>query len=145
MYNELNKNVYRITHEFGGRLVECDSESALIQYCAKLTAVGRVISSVVRIYENRRETPRIKVLSTQEFKDAVAAERARIQEGILESGDTIRTPRFLTVTLKEVFDSVDALREAGYTEPTHYRNEMFEVRGKSIGENCMVFAAGRKN
>lgn len=145
MYNALDKEVYRITYAYGGQLVECDSEAALIQYCAKQAAIGRSITSVSRIYADRKETPRMKVMSTKEYKDAADAEKNRIASGILEAGDTVRTPRFMTVTLKEVFDSVTAMEEAGYTEPTHLINEMYAVKGKSIGENRMVFAAGKKN
>lgn len=61
----------------------------------------------------------------------------------LNPGDQVRTPRFLTVTIKEVFPSETAMREAGYTEPTHYDDPecKYRVSGKSIGENLMEFAA----
>lgn len=54
-------------------------------------------------------------------------------------GDTVNTPRFLKVTIREVFDSYDDMIRAGYKEPTHYRGD-FWVNGKSIDEYHMRFA-----
>lgn len=61
-------------------------------------------------------------------------------------GDVVRTPRFLNVTIKEVFKTEKALREAGYTEPTHFDEPdcPYRVCGKSVGPNQMEFAAARK-
>ena len=58
-------------------------------------------------------------------------------------GDYIRTPRFLNVRIEEVFPNERACREAGYTEPTHYKGDVV-VLGKSIGWNRMVFAAAER-
>lgn len=55
-------------------------------------------------------------------------------------GTMIMTPRFLNVTIREVFDSYDDMIKAGYTEPTHYRGD-FWVNGKVTGEYSMRFAA----
>lgn len=62
----------------------------------------------------------------------------------IKKGDNVRTPRFLNVVIQEVFSSVEDLKRAGYTEPTHFRDENFEVFGKTLDENRMEFAAGRK-
>ena len=52
------------------------------------------------------------------------------------------TPRFLRVRLQAVYPSVTELRQAGYTETTHYRgNEYYTVWGKHTGTNQMEFAA----
>lgn len=59
-------------------------------------------------------------------------------------GATIKTPRFMTVTLKEVSRDRQAAADSGYTEPTHYDNRDWDIFGKNIGENRMVFAAVRK-
>lgn len=52
----------------------------------------------------------------------------------------VRTPRFLNVRLNAIFADKEEAMLAGYTEPTYYKGD-FEVRGKHIGHNCMVFAA----
>ena len=62
----------------------------------------------------------------------------------IQKGDCIHTPRFLNVKIQEVFSSAEDLKKAGYTETTHFMDEDFEVYGKSLGENRMEFAAGRK-
>lgn len=64
----------------------------------------------------------------------------------IKAGDVVHTPRFLDVTIKEVFASEKELREAGYTEPTHFEDPKrpFRVNGKSIGVNRMEFAAAPK-
>ena len=58
-------------------------------------------------------------------------------------GGWCRTPRFGMVKLEDVLDSKEAL-ELGYTEPTHYEDPVFDIRGKSVGPNKMVFAAVRR-
>lgn len=62
----------------------------------------------------------------------------------IQKGDYVHTPRFLNVKVQEVFSSAEDLKRAGYTEPTHFNDKDFEVLGKSLGENRMEFAAGRK-
>jgi len=60
----------------------------------------------------------------------------------MKKGDTVRTPRFLTVTIKEVYESREDATRDGFTEPTHYTNDsQYDVLGKSIGINRMIFAA----
>lgn len=68
-------------------------------------------------------------------------------KNIIHVGDYIRTPRFLSVQIEAVFDCEDAMRAAGYTEPTHFQDGDYLVMGKSIGLNRMCFAAAfkRKN
>lgn len=61
----------------------------------------------------------------------------------MKKGDYIFTPRFCTVKIEQVL-SKEAAREHGFTEPTHYRDNQYEILGKSIGLNRMVFAAVRK-
>ena len=38
----------------------------------------------------------------------------------MKIGDRVRTPRFCTVTIKEIFENRKQATAAGYTEPTHY-------------------------
>lgn len=61
----------------------------------------------------------------------------------MKAGDYIKTPRFCTVKIEEVFDSTKAARAEGYTEPTHYEGE-YEILGKHTGINRMIFAAARR-
>lgn len=53
-------------------------------------------------------------------------------------GEYIRTPRFGQVRVKEVFTSYWDMISEGYKEPTHFIGE-YEIKGKSIGVNRMVF------
>lgn len=63
----------------------------------------------------------------------------------MKKGDSIRTPRFLTVTIKEVYENREDATRDGFTEPTHYtKDSQYDILGKSIGMNRMVFAAVRK-
>lgn len=57
------------------------------------------------------------------------------------AGMSLRTPRFMTVTIDAVFTTAELMRQAGYTEPTHNKDRDFVIQGKSIGNNRMVFAA----
>lgn len=62
----------------------------------------------------------------------------------MKIGDRVRTPRFCTVTIKEIFENRKQATAAGYTEPTHYdfeNTDGWNVAGKSIDENHMIFAA----
>ena len=79
--------------------------------------------------------------SQPEYKQAYREELARKERGDLEAGDRVYTPRFCNVTLEAVYGTEKELRAAGYTEPTHYQNDRYVIRGKSTGFNRMVFAA----
>lgn len=59
-------------------------------------------------------------------------------------GDRIFTPRFCTVTIKEMFPDRQSATEQGYTEPTYYEHPEYKVVGKSLGMYRMQFAAYRK-
>lgn len=59
-------------------------------------------------------------------------------------GGYIHTPRFLNVRIDDIISS-DVASQIGFVEPTHYKHERFYVRGKSIGENRMIFALVRKD
>lgn len=61
----------------------------------------------------------------------------------MNKGDYIYTPRFCNVRIEEVFENRDEAMENGYTEPTYYKGD-YDVLGKSIGVNRMVFAAVKK-
>jgi len=59
----------------------------------------------------------------------------------MKKGEYVETPRFLKVKIEKVFRSNERALKEGYTEPTHYRDSEYHIRGKNIGENRMVFAA----
>lgn len=63
------------------------------------------------------------------------AQGAKIQVGM-----QVYTPRFCTVTIDAVFAEEADARACGYAESTYYDGE-YQVLGKTIGENCMRFAA----
>jgi len=65
-------------------------------------------------------------------------------EQAMEIGQRIITPRFLTVTIKEIFENRIMAAEAGYTEPTHYEDPEWEIVGKSLDIYHMEFAAFKK-
>lgn len=62
----------------------------------------------------------------------------------MKQGDMVKTPRFLTIRIAEVFDSREEARKEGYHEPTHYDNGEYDILGKHTGVNRMQFAAIRK-
>lgn len=73
--HEINGCVFRVRHLTGGWLVEVPYEEdhiqALAEFCAEKALTGYHITSVTRIYECSKDTPRIGVLSTPEYKAAV--------------------------------------------------------------------------
>ena len=54
-------------------------------------------------------------------------------------GIKVNTPRFLTVTIKAVFINHEIASLCGFTENTHYVGS-YDIMGKTIGENRMIFA-----
>ena len=148
MVRQITGTVYRVSMAYDNAIfVECDSRNLdeLISFCArKMAQEGCVITSVTSLSPSSKQTPRLRFLSTPEFKKLYQAEVDRIKRGELVVGDYVRTPRFLTVRIDEVFSSEKELRKAGYSEPTHYDSNTFFVLGKSVGLNQMVFAAARK-
>jgi hypothetical protein len=59
----------------------------------------------------------------------------------MKKGDYIKTPRFLTVKIADVFENMEIAKEQGYKEPTHFEDENYKILGKHIGVNRMTFAA----
>lgn len=62
----------------------------------------------------------------------------------MKKGDLVDTPRFCKVKIEKVFSSRRIAAKYGYTESTDYKNWKYEVRGKSIGNNMMIFAGIKK-
>jgi hypothetical protein len=58
----------------------------------------------------------------------------------MEIGDFVYTPRFCNVRIENIFDSKEEAYKEGYTEPTHYNNPEYDILGKHIGTNRMIFA-----
>ena len=63
----------------------------------------------------------------------------------MKKGDFIHTPRFSRVEITKVFKNEGNARQAGFTEPTHYRDWKYGVLGKHTGPDTMIFAGYRKN
>lgn len=66
--------LYRVKTAYGGCLVEVSEEKSiqeLIQFCAELTLKGEMITSVTRIFVTSKETPRISVLTSPEYRQAL--------------------------------------------------------------------------
>ena len=63
----------------------------------------------------------------------------------MQVGDIIRTPRFCSVRISELFETEEQLSEAGYTEPTYWEDNTFVVKAKSLDMYHMRFAAALKN
>ena len=62
----------------------------------------------------------------------------------MKIGDKVKTPRFLTVHIAEVFEDTKEAYRQGFREPTYYDNDGYDVLGKVIDTNRMHFAAVRK-
>ena len=62
----------------------------------------------------------------------------------MKKNDIVNTPRFLHVTIDEIFDSYEEAVKEGYTNPTYYESQEWGVLGKTTGIHSMVFCAYRK-
>lgn len=146
MYREVERSLFRVSYGTTGnsKFIEADTMQDLMRACAKMVVRGYHVAGVSRVLTSSKNTPRVSVLSTPEYKEILRKEQDRVRNHILESGDMVRTPRFCDVCLQEVFESEKQLGRAGYTEPTYYEDPVYTVRGKSIGFNQMVFAAAKK-
>lgn len=78
--------------------------------------------------------------TTLNYEDMLAAVEGKLPI----KGSFVHTPRFLSVMLEEVFANRENALTAGFTEPTHYESDYFDVLGKSLGNNRMAFAAAMK-
>lgn len=58
----------------------------------------------------------------------------------MKKGEWIETPRFLKVRISKVFRSNERAMKEGFTEPTHYTDSEYYIRGKCLGNNRMLFA-----
>lgn len=87
---ELKKNfVFRVRHCTGGWLVEADDHDpiqSLAEFCAEKAVNGYLITSVTQIFDCRTDTPRVAVLSSPEYKDAL--KRARAKKAYQEQAET---------------------------------------------------------
>lgn len=67
--------VFRVKTVSGGFLVEVpdngDTIGELCRLCARLTMDGHIISSVVRIFDCAKDTPRMSVLTQPEYKEEI--------------------------------------------------------------------------
>lgn len=58
----------------------------------------------------------------------------------MEVGKYVYTPRFCSVRIRRIFESMEEAYEKGYTEPTHYHKDGYTVLGNFYKENHAVFA-----
>ena len=63
----------------------------------------------------------------------------------MKKGELIDTPRFCKVRIEKVFRSNERACKEGYTEPTHYRDNDYYIRGKCLGNNRMKFVAIKRD
>lgn len=66
--------VYRVRSTVRAMLVEVSEENPmqeLAEFCAELTREGFLITSISHVFASDTSTPRVAVLSTPEYKDAV--------------------------------------------------------------------------
>ena len=72
---EIKGLVYRVRTLSGGFLVEVpedvDHMQELGEFCAEMVHKGHHITSVTRVFACSTDTPRISVLSSKEYKDAM--------------------------------------------------------------------------
>lgn len=71
---KINGILYRVRTPYAGYLVEVSEENSfqeLAEYCASLSLKGAAITSVVRVFADSRDTPRMSVLSSPEYKEAM--------------------------------------------------------------------------
>jgi len=67
-------------------------------------------------------------------------EKKMTETTYMKKGDIVETPRFLNVKIEDVLPRICA-REQGFTEPTHYNDPNYDIFGKHIGKDEMIFAA----
>ena len=65
-------------------------------------------------------------------------------EGILQKGDHLYSPRFCDIAMEEIYDTTEELSQAGYNECTYIKSDSWDVRGKSLDQYHMLFAAAPK-
>lgn len=72
---EIEGDIYRVKHLTGGWLVEVhvteNPTEALAKFAAEKTVEGYFITSVTRILACSKDTPRMAILSSKEFKAEV--------------------------------------------------------------------------
>lgn len=98
---EIDGVVYRVKHLTGGWLVEVpeteDPIEALAEFAAKKSIKGYIITSVTRIFACSKDTPRMAILSSKEYK----AEINRLME------EAKKKPKERAKTLDELKDRIN--------------------------------------
>lgn len=62
----------------------------------------------------------------------------------MKKGDQVHTPRFGKVKIEKVFQKYETATKVGFTEPTYYRDDTYDVCGKALDGYHMIFAAVKK-
>jgi len=101
--------------------------------------VPEQIEAMKAIWDSFDEKP--EWLTSEQIEDY---EKRMSEAPYFQKGDWAETPRFLRVKIDKVLFETDAYKQ-GYNEPTHYEDPNYNIFGKCIGENRMIFAAVVKN
>lgn len=62
----------------------------------------------------------------------------------MKAGDCVKTPRFCTVEISRVYETMEEAYADGFREPTYWKDGEYEVLGKCLDQYHMEFAAVKK-
>lgn len=134
---EIEGAVYRIKHLTGGWLVNVpegeDPTESLAIFAAEKAVTGYIITSVTRIFPDSKDTPRMAILSSKEFK----AEVKRLM-------DKVKNGKNPAKTLEEFKDRVDS---AGWSCTESKNQDTGEVeleigQASPAGEDFYIYICG---
>lgn len=137
---EIEGLVYRVKHLTGGWLVEVpeteDPIEALAKFAAEKSVMGYIITSVTRIFDSSKDTPRMAILSSKEFKNEVK----RLMETENE-----RAQRGPVGTLDELKDRIDTAGWSCYESRDEDSGEVGLEIGKMspAGEDFNIYISGK--
>lgn len=133
---EIKGVVYRMKHLTGGWLVEvpegADTVAALAAFAAEQAVCGYIITSVTRIFPCSKDTPRMAILSSKEYKEAVKKLLSR------------KTGKGAPATLEEFKTRVDAAGWSCYDARDDFSTELCFELGKMspAGEDFYIYVSG---
>lgn len=137
---EIEGVVYRVKHLTGGWLVEVpeteDPVEALAMFAAEKSVKGYIITSVTRIFTCSKDTPRMAVLSSKEFKSEVR----RLMEEQEKRGRSGPAE-----TLDELKDRIDAAGWSCFESEVEATGEVELEVGKMspAGEDFYIYISGK--
>lgn len=147
MYRYTTGNLYRITTCFGtGFIVEVDEDEnekqSLADCCAELELQGYHITSVTRIFSCSRETPRISVLSSKEYKLALKKKDAhKALEERLQSLNSIKNIKYVFNSRFLPWETVSDILDVWGREEL---GEEYSLFIRATGQEKFAFTVGGK-